>query len=99
MGVFKDIYKYATFVWPLRWKSWKDKMTAYHIWTFLQICVKFHGMVPEIEMKKEGRVQSLKLLSTLLHESAHSYVLKPHYGVSMSFNVYLTNLMVDTVPQ
>ena len=37
-----------------RWKSWKGKMTAYPILTFVQSFVKFQNMDPEIQMKDDG---------------------------------------------
>ena len=45
----QHIFIYATFVWPSRWKSWKGKMTAYSILTFVQSFVKFQNMDPDIQ--------------------------------------------------
>ena len=37
-----------------RWKSWKGKMTAYPILTFVLSFVKFQNMDPELQMKDDG---------------------------------------------
>ena len=50
-AVLKHIYTYATFIWPLRWKSWKSKMTEHPVLTFIQSFVKFPNIDLEIQMK------------------------------------------------
>ena len=51
--VIKHIYTYATFVWTLRWKSWKGKMMVYPILlSFMQCFIKFQRKIPEIWMKR-----------------------------------------------
>ena len=51
---YSMFFIFATFVWPPRWKSWKVKMTAYPILTFVQSFVKFQTMDLEIQMKDDG---------------------------------------------
>ena len=74
---FKHFYTYptfhATFVWPLRWKSWNDKRIIYPILIFTQSFIKFHMMVPEIQMKRAKR-DILTYIDTFIH-TYNTYIL------------------------
>ena len=83
--------KYATFVWPPRWKSWKRKMTAYHILIFMQSLIKFQSVVPEIQMKRAKR-DILWYIHTYLLSYILTYCHRVSYKLTkkgLSFYIYL----------
>ena len=70
-----NIFSNILFVWPLTWKMWKAKKSAYPIFIFIQNFVEFRILDMEIQMKRAKCLILTSLLIWLPYSHRVSYKL------------------------